>query len=411
MAIPRTQPHAGPAILSYGLRPFFLLGAFHSALSILLWLPILMGFLALPTTLTPRDWHIHEMLYGYLPAVIAGYLLASIPNWTGRFPLQGRPLLGLVLVWIAGRLAVSMSAWTGWALAAVIDLGFLALIAAAVGREIVVGRNWQNLKVLAVVAALFIGNLSFHLEAHLASHVEHGARIGVAAIVVLVMLIGGRLVPSFTRNWLARENPGRMPASFGRFDLGSTIVAGLALAIWIAAPEALATGFLLVVAGLLQAFRMARWAGDRTTGESLVLVLHLAYAFIPVGFFLVGLAAFSPAIPASAGIHAWSGGAFGTMTLAVMSRVSLSHGRRVATASPALRLIFALVLVAALARIAAALVPYVAMALLGVATLCWSTAFLGFCAAFWNLLTKPKSGPRASSTLGDRQPAAGARSD
>lgn len=397
MATPRTQPYNGPAILSYGLRPFFLLGAFYAAVSILLWLTIQTGLLALPSTFTPRDWHVHEMLYGYLPAVIAGYLLASIPNWTGRFPLLGRPLLVLVAVWIAGRVAVSTSAWIGWTLAGAIDLAFLGLLGAAVAREVIAGRNWRNLKFLGILAAMFLGNLSFHLEAHAWSFADYGTRIGMAAIVLLVMLVGGRIVPSFTRNWLARENPGRLPAPSGWFDTVSMAVGASALAIWIAAPDALVTGALLVCAGLLQAIRMARWAGERTLRAPIILILHLAFAFIPLGFVLVGLAA-STDITASAGIHAWSGGAFGAMTLAVMSRIGLSHVRRPTVASPGLQAIYALVIVAALARIAAALNAGDAMLLLTIAALSWSAAFLGFCVNVWGMFTKERHGaPRAAA--------------
>jgi len=392
MAIPRTRAHTGPAILSYGLRPFFLLGAFYAAFSILWWLPVLTGLLALPTTFTPRDWHVHEMLYGYLPAVIAGYLLASIPNWTGRFPLQGGPLLVLVIVWIAGRIAVSTSAWTGWAFAAAVDLAFLGLLGAAVAREFLAGRNWRNLKFPGILAALFLGNLSFHLEAHAWSFADYGTRIGVAAIVLLVMSVGGRIVPSFTRNWLARENPGRLPAPTGWFDAVSMAIGASALTIWIGAPDALVTGALLVFAGLLQAVRLARWAGDRTFREPIILVLHLAFGFIPLGFVLVGLAALTPAIPATAGIHAWSGGAFGAMTLAVMSRIGLSHTRRPTIASPGLQTIYALVIAAALARIAAALGVGDAMLLLTIAALCWSGAFFGFCMVFWGAFASESHG-------------------
>jgi len=229
MSTSRLRRYDGPAILSYGFRPFFLLGSIYSGLAILVWLPVFRGELELASALTPRDWHVHEMLYGYLPAVITGFLLTAVPNWTGRLPLRGRPLLALVLIWLAGRIAVTVSAWTGWAAAAVVDAAFLLAVGMAVAREIIAGRNWRNLKVLTVLLVLFAGNVTFHFEAHVNGSADVGARVGIAGTVVLIMVIGGRIVPSFTRNWLARENPGRLPASFGRFDVVSVLLAGAAL--------------------------------------------------------------------------------------------------------------------------------------------------------------------------------------
>ena len=195
-------------MLSYGFRPFFLFGACYAALAILTWLPLFYGELALATAFSPRDWHVHEMLYGYIPAVVTGFLLTAIPNWTGRLPLQGWPLLVLVIVWAAGRVAVTLSAEIGWLAAALIDSSFLLLVVAATAREIIAGRNWGNLKVLIPVTILGLGNAAFHVEAHVFGAADYGIRVGIAGILVLIMVIGGRLIPSFTRNWLARENPG-----------------------------------------------------------------------------------------------------------------------------------------------------------------------------------------------------------
>jgi uncharacterized protein involved in response to NO len=233
--IPRLRDYQGPALLSYGFRPFFLFGSLYAGLAILAWLPMFHGKLEVSTAFAPRDWHIHEMLYGYLSAVITGFLLTSVPNWTGRMPLQGRPLLVLVLTWAVGRLAVTTSAWIGWEAAAVADNAFLLLVAAVMGREIIKGRNWRNLKVLIALGVLTVGNIVFHVEAHVLGAAEYGVRVGIAATMMLIMLIGGRIVPSFTRNWLARENPGRLPAPFGPFDIISMIAAGTALVAWIAA--------------------------------------------------------------------------------------------------------------------------------------------------------------------------------
>src|SRR6478736_1954136 len=133
--IRRLRAHFGPVLLSYGFRPFFLFGACYAALAILTWLPFFYGELVLATTLSPRDWHVHEMLYGYIPAVVTGFLLTAIPNWTGRLPLQGWPLLILVVSWAAGRVAVTLSAEIGWVAAALVDSGFLLLVVAVTARE------------------------------------------------------------------------------------------------------------------------------------------------------------------------------------------------------------------------------------------------------------------------------------
>jgi len=305
--IPRLRGYSGPALLSYGFRPFFLFGSLYAGLSVLAWLPMFYGELQLSTAFAPRDWHIHEMLYGYLSAVITGFLLTAVPNWTGRMPLQGRPLLILFLAWVAGRTAVTFSTWIGWEAAAVVDNAFLLLVAMVVGREILKGRNWRNLKILVALAVLVTGNIVFHVESHVSGGADFGIRLGIAATVMLIMLIGGRIVPSFTRNWLARENPGRSPAPFGRFDVTSIVAAGIALVMWIGIPDEAATGAALIAAGALQVVRLGRWAGERTWRDCLVIILHIGYAFVPLGFVLVGLASLG-LVPSGAGIHAWTGG-------------------------------------------------------------------------------------------------------
>jgi uncharacterized protein involved in response to NO len=387
--IPRLRPYAGPALLSYGFRPFFLFGSLYAGLAILVWLPLYLGGLSLPTHFAPRDWHVHEMLYGFLPAVVAGFLLTAVPNWTGRLPLQGRPLLMLLLVWAFGRVAVNLSGWIGWLPAAVLDGAFLAVLAAVTAREIAAGHNWRNLKVLIVLCALFAGNLVFHLEVHFNGTADYGTRLGVAASIVLIMLIGGRIVPSFTRNWLVRENPGRLPSPFGELDKWSLVLSGAALLVWIARPEGPATAAALLAAGLGQAARLARWAGDRAWRDRLVLILHVAYAFIPLGFVLVGLSGLG-LIPVGAGIHAWTGGAVGAMTLGVMSRASLGHTGRPLTASGALQALYGLVVLSALTRIGLALAPEWSQVLLPAAGLGWAAAFLGFALAYWPVLTRAR---------------------
>jgi uncharacterized protein involved in response to NO len=394
MAIPRTRPDGLPAILSYGFRPFFLFGAVYGALAVLLWVPMLTGHLETASLFSPIDWHAHEMLFGFLPAIVTGFLLTAIPNWTGRLPVQGYPLLGLVVLWLAGRVAVWCSAEIGWMAAMALDCAFLLAVAAAAGIEIVAGRNWRNLKVLAPVLALFLANVLFHAEADIFGATDMSRRLALSAALVLIMIIGGRIIPSFTRNWLARERPGRLPIPFGRFDGVVIVVSVLALGLWTLQPEGAATGLLLLVAGGLNVARLARWAGDRTLRDGLVVVLHAAYAFVPLGFLASGVAALFPgAIPAVAGIHVFGVGAIGAMTLAVMTRATLGHTGRELKADRATCAIYVAVVASTLARFAAALMPGETMLLHLSATL-WVAAFLGFALRYGPMVARPRLKPR-----------------
>jgi len=399
MAIPRFRAHQGWPLLANGFRPFFLLGSVYAALAILVWLPAFYGEITLNSAFAPRDWHVHEMLYGYLPAVITGFLFTAIPNWTGRLPLQGTPLLVLVIVWLAGRFAVTFSAGTGWPVAMLIDSSFLLLVAAAAAREILAGRNWRNLNVVVLVLLLLAGNVAFHLEAHFHGAADTGIRVGIAVVVLLISLIGGRIIPSFTRNWLVRENPGRLPAPFGRFDIIVVAIGALALMGWIVSPGSHFTGTTLAIAGVLHLVRLARWAGDRTWRERLLLILHIGYAFVPIGFLFNAASAFGLVVP-SAGIHAWMAGAAGIMTLAVMSRATLGHTGQQLTASATTQAIYAAIIVAALSRICAVLEPDHSELLLHVAAFAWAAAFFGFAISFGPLLAgvhRRKAGPKLAA--------------
>jgi uncharacterized protein involved in response to NO len=385
-AVPRVRAHQGLALFANSFRPFFLFGSIQAGLAILVWLPMFYGELTLTSAFAPRDWHVHEMLYGYLPAVITGFLFTAIPNWTGRLPIRGMPLKVLVIVWIAGRLCVTFSAETGWLAAMLADTSFLSLVALAAAREILAGRNWRNLNVVMLVLLLLAGNVAFHLEAHFHGAADTGIRIGIAVVVLLISLIGGRIVPSFTRNWLVRENPGRLPVPFGRFDMIVVAIGALALVSWVVMPESKLTGAALMLAGLLHLVRLGRWAGDRTWRERLVLILHIGYAFVPIGFLLNAASAFG-LVAAGAGIHAWMVGAAGTMTLAVMSRATLGHTGQQLTASVTTQAIYAAIIVAALSRICAGIEPVYSEPLLHLAAFAWASAFIGFAISFGPLLT------------------------
>lgn len=381
----------GPALFSYGFRPFFLSAGAWGLLAIALWLPQWEGHFALPSAFQPLDWHAHEMIFGYLGAAMAGFLLTAIPNWTGRLPVSGPSLAALWGVWIAGRLAVAFSGVLGAAFALVMDVGFFVGFAALAGREIVSGKNWRNLRVLAIVALIAVANVIFHVEAMTKGKADYGLRFGLALGIALVMLIGGRIVPSFTRNWLARRGPGRLPIPFERFDGVAMGVAGFALFCWIVAPSSAATGALLLIGGALQAWRLWRWAPERTGGEALVWVLHVAYAFVPLGFFMAGLAALAPGLLLpSAALHAWGIGAVGGMTMAVMTRATRGHTGRALTTDRPTRIAYVAMFVAALARLVAGVAPGAAFISIHVAAGAWIVATGAFLYAYAPMLTQPR---------------------
>lgn len=370
------REYVGPAILRVGFGPFFLAGGVWSAVAVALWLGDLAGFVVLPTAFDPAVWHAHEMLFGFVAAVIAGFLLTAIPNWTGRLPVRGRGLGLLAAIWILGRVAVGVSELTGPLAAAVLDLAFPIAFCAVVLREVLAGRNWGNLPIVGILAVLAASNLFTHLEPiGLAPTGGLGLRLGIATVAVLIALVGGRIVPSFTRNWLAKRGAQSLPQGFGRLDrlaIVATVAAGLA---WSLGPEAPATGVLALVAALLGGVRLAGWRGQQTLAEPLVWVLHLGYGWLVLGWALLGAAILLPEFDRVSALHALTAGAMGTMTLAVMTRASLGHSGRPLHAGAGTTWCYGLVGLAALARMVAPLAPDNATLLYGLSGLVWIGAF------------------------------------
>ncbi len=392
MTIPRLRSYQAPVLFSYGFRPFFLGGAVYGAVAIMLWLPIYMDGLELSSAFPPLAWHAHEMLFGFLPALVTGFLLTAVPNWTGRMPLQGAPLAALAILWLAGRLAIAFSGVIGAIPAAIIDCSFLAWVMLAVTREIARGKNWRNLKVAGLVALLAAGNVLFHIELTAQGSFAAAERLGLAAVILLIVLIGGRVVPAFTRNWLMQRNPGRLPMASGRTDTVIVAFSVLALAVWVATGPSPATAALFALTGAAQAWRLARWAGWRAVRNILVLILHLGYAFVPAGFAALAAAMWLGDAPLqSAGVHIWTTGAAGAMTLAIMTRASLGHTGRPLCAGRATAAIYAAVIAAALARAIAPLFPENTVLWLHAAAFLWLIAFGGFALVYGPMLLRPRA--------------------
>lgn len=385
---------SGPAVLSYGFRPFFLGAGLWAAVAMALWMPMLNGAATLPTAFNPVSWHAHEFLFGYLGAVVAGFLLTAVPNWTGRLPIVGWPLCGLVALWAVGRLAVAFSADLPVILVGLSDLSFLVVLAAVMAREIIRGRNWRNLIMLALLGALILGNALFHWEAARGAYAAQGMglRLALGAGIGMVAVVGGRIVPSFTRNWLVKQgSPARPVPPMQPFDTLALMILGLAIAVWALAPVSTMTGLCLLLAGALHGWRLARWRGTRAAAEPLVLVLHAGYAFVPLGAVALGVAILWPeALDRAAAQHVWTAGALGLMTLAVMTRATLAHTGCALTADAATVAIYVMLVASVLARVLASFTPALAPLLYVFSGVAWIAAFGGFSALYGRLLLRPR---------------------
>lgn len=380
-----------PPFLRGGFRPFFLGASCWAAVVIALWVLALRGMVTLPTRFDPLAWHRHEMLFGYLSGVVAGFALTAIPNWTGRLPVAGMRLAVLAGVWLAARFAVLFAAVTGIWPAIALDVGFLALLAFVAAREIIAAHN-RNLPLVLGLGLLALAAARDHAEAlGWASASGLGWRLGFAVVLMLVALIGGRIIPSFTRNWLMKQGRTEgLPDQPNRFDVGALGFLGCALTAWTFSPQGGASAVLLVCAGALQMIRLARWSGLRTLHEPIVFVLHFSYVWIPVGLVLLGASHFVWCVPASAALHALSAGAMASMTLAVMTRATLGHTGRALHADGATLWAYGLLNGGAILRFAAPALPFDYLASVTVAGAMWGGAFLLFAARYAPLLVGPR---------------------
>jgi uncharacterized protein involved in response to NO len=339
----------------------------------------------------PREWHVHEMLFGFLPAVMAGFLLTAIPNWTGRTPVRGIPLMSLVVLWLTGRLLLAVP-WSTLVVPAIVDGSFLVVLTAIVWWEIAAGGSWGPVPI-GVVISLYAGaNLLFHVLALRGAPTDVPERMGLALIMLLLTLIGGRVTPNFTREFLVQEHRTSLPASFSRFDAVSIVLVVVAAFAWIVQPESTVAGGTLVVAGLANLMRLLRWRGWMTWREPLVLILHVGYGWLALSMLALGGAILGIGLPMANAVHFLTTGAAGAMTLGVMTRASLGHTGRPKHANPVTVLIYVLVNLGAMLRIfvptpdAPTALTYL---MLGLAAVGWSGAYILFALTYGPFLIRP----------------------
>ena len=369
----------GPAFFSFAFRPFFFCGALFAGIAIPVWAALFTGRLVMAGD--PMRWHAHEMLFGYLGAIIGGFLLTAIPNWTGRLPVSGAPLAGLLALWLLGRIGAALQATgvIGPEVGIVLELLYWVALSGAAFREIIAGGNKRNLPVVAMIAAFALADVVTFLPDWTSVEPMLGARLAIAIAATLISLIGGRVTPSFTRNWLAKEKGEPFPAPFGAIDKAAVAATLLAMLAWAVRPDAAWAGGLLLLAALVQAIRLARWQGQRTIAEPLVIILHLGYLWLVVGLLALGASAIAPEqIMATAALHALTAGAVGTMTLAVMTRASLGHTGRALVADRGTQAIYGLVILGAALRVLVPWLPTDYPETVGLAGLLWAGAFLLF---------------------------------
>ncbi|WP_299439681.1 NnrS family protein [uncultured Rhodospira sp.] len=383
----------GGGFLERGFRPFFLLAGVYAIVAMALWLLFLRGGLLLPGPMDPLSWHAHEMLFGFAGAAVAGFVLTAVPNWTGRLPLSGVPLLLLVLLWAAGRVLAVLP--VPWGLAAAVDVAFPVTMSVVVVREVIAGSNWRNLPVGVALSLLAVANAVDWLEwAFVLPDTGLGPRLGIAVLVSLITLIGGRIVPSFTRNWLTQRKAAKLPEPFGRVDQAVLLVTVLALLTWTVEPRGWLVAALLALAGVGNLVRLARWRGLATAAEPLVWILHVGYLFVPLALLLAAASAWRPdLVPDVAALHGLTAGAITMMIVAVMTRATLGHGGRPLHAGALTTLVYGLLLIAAVSRVWAGLSEGLYLPLLLLSGGAWIGGFVLYLLRYGPIQVAPNRTP------------------
>jgi uncharacterized protein involved in response to NO len=384
------RPTAVHPFWSLGFRPFFVLAAVAAGLLMPVWGFYFAGDLGVPTRLAPPIWHGHEMLFGFTAAVIAGFLLTAVPNWTGIPAVKGGRLIALVALWIAGRLAVFYAGLLPAWLVAAIDVAFLPALILAIAPALLASGSRRNMGFPVVLLVFTLANLAIHAAAmgYFPLGAEIGIKVAVGLVTLLMIIIGGRVIPGFTANALGT------PSRRADWSDKAALYAAIAVLLLELLPQArLAQGVAAVAAAVLVALRMRGWQSLRTLRRPILWVLHVGYAWIAVGYAFKGLAQLTELLRWQDALHGLTAGAIGTLTLGMMSRVALGHTGRPLRVTPSITAAYILITLATVIRLctpfAAALHPV--QALTHVAGGLWATAFIIFLAVYTPMLISPRA--------------------
>lgn len=375
------------SLFALGFRPFFLGAAILSLLLISVWLPYLFGWISLNSYFNPIQWHAHEMLFGYASAVIAGFLLAAVRNWTSLDTPSGTPLMLLAALWLLGRLLCSLPLGLPAAIIAGVDLLFLPAVILALSGPLIRARKLRNMAFLLILGLLTLANLLMHLDAlRLQNTSVLGIQLGLGLVILVIVIMGGRVIPFFTRNPL----PGMELRQWRWLEAVSVggVILLLISELMFGASSSIA--LFSIVVGLLHLLRLSGWYDKRIWSRPIIWVLHLAYASIALGFCFKGLAMLG-LVPVSTAVHAFAYGGIGLITLGMMARVSLGHTGRVLALPITTVWGIRLLVVGTLCRLAATFISTeVGTALLFISAACWVIAFAAFAKDYAPMLIRPR---------------------
>ena len=380
------------ALFRHGFRPFFLAAGLAALLLVPWWAAALAWGVPLGTSWPAALWHGHEMLFGFIVAAVAGFLLTAVPSWTGARGFAGWPLVLLAGLWLTGRIGVSASAGLPLPVVAALDLSFLPALAGFVLVPLVRARN-RNSPLLAVLLTLWLTNVAFYwgLTHGDSTFARHALLVGIDIVLVLVTVIGGRIVPAFTSSALTQQGIGiSLRAWRGMTPLAVGVMV-VAVICDLFRPESVAAGAVALAAGVIQAVRLAQWRMLRTLRTPIVWVLHVAYLWLPVGLVLKGLALIFALAFAAYYLHALTIGAAALMIMAVMTRASLGHTGRPLVVSGATAYAYGLLAAAAVVRVfGPALLPLAYVKIVVLAAALWAVAFGIYLLGYTPMLIAPR---------------------